>query len=77
MLVLTRKKGEAIIIGDQIELVILDTTGDTVRIGIKAPSDVQVYRKELYLSIQQSNKEAASNPILPSDLGKIYRKTEK
>ena len=49
MLVLTRKKGEVIMIGDHIELVVLGVEGETVRLGISAPKNVEVYRKEVYL----------------------------
>lgn len=66
MLVLSRKKGESIMIGDQIELVILQTEGDSVRVGIIAPRNVQIHRKEVYLSIQQENREA-SNSIISID----------
>ena len=58
MLVLARKKGESIMIGDHIEIVVLGTEGDTVRVGIRAPKHVEVFRKEIYLTIQESNKEA-------------------
>jgi carbon storage regulator len=71
MLVLARKKGESIMIGDGIELVILGTEGDTVRVGIKAPKHVEVYRKEVYLSIQDSNQEASKRTIKPQDLSRL------
>lgn len=58
MLVLSRKKDESIMIGDQIELKILSVDGDQVKLGIVAPKSVKVYRKEVYESIQQQNKEA-------------------
>lgn len=58
MLVLTRKKGETIMIGDHIELTVLDVEGDTVKIGVGAPRDVEIHRKEVYLAIRQSNREA-------------------
>ncbi|MCR5785750.1 MAG: carbon storage regulator CsrA [Eubacterium sp.] len=60
MLALTRKKGEALVIGNDIELTVLDIKGDQVRIGIAAPREVPVYRKEVYLQIQESNKEASN-----------------
>lgn len=66
MLVLSRKKGESIIIQDQIELTILSVDGDTVKVGISAPKHVDIFRKEVYLSIQESNRESASPA--PSDL---------
>ena len=59
MLVLTRVKEEAIMIGNQIEVKVLDIRGDRVRIGIVAPSEIAVHRKEVYLAIQKANEEAA------------------
>lgn len=58
MLVLTRKRGESIMIGGQIEVQVLSVSGDTVRFGVIAPKEVEVFRKELYLSIQESNRMA-------------------
>jgi carbon storage regulator len=77
MLVLTRKKGESIMIGDQIELVVLGTEGDSVRLGITAPKSIEVFRKEIYISIQQANQEAAKSTINLHDLNQYYRKSEK
>ncbi|MGG1552423.1 MULTISPECIES: carbon storage regulator CsrA [Paenibacillus] len=74
MLVLARKKGESIMIGDQIEVVILGGDGDNVRVGIRAPKHVEVYRKELYQQIQESNKEALTNSISPLNLSKLIHK---
>lgn len=62
MLVLSRKKGETIVIQDHIELTVLGVEGETVRIGIKAPREVDVFRKEVYLAIQESNRESAMPP---------------
>jgi carbon storage regulator len=70
MLVLSRKKGESIMIGEQIELVILDVEGDAVRVGIKAPQHVEVHRKEIYLQIEAANKAAQSSSGLV-DLRKL------
>ncbi len=58
MLALTRKKGEALVINNNIEITILEVKGDQVKIGIAAPKEVPVYRKEVYLQIQEANKEA-------------------
>lgn len=60
MLALTRKNGESIVIGNDIEITILDVKGDQVKVGISAPKSVPVYRKEIYLQIQEANKEAMS-----------------
>ena len=58
MLALSRKKGEALVINNDIEVTVLEVKGDQVKIGISAPKEVPVYRKEVYLQIQDSNKEA-------------------
>lgn len=60
MLVLSRKKGESIVIEDQIEITVLAVDGDTVKIGISAPKHVDIFRKEVYLSIQETNRESAA-----------------
>ncbi|TCT14018.1 carbon storage regulator CsrA [Natranaerovirga pectinivora] len=61
MLALTRKKDESIIIGDNIEITILEVNKNEVKLGISAPKSVPIYRKELYVEIQNSNKEALNN----------------
>ncbi|MBQ3105705.1 MAG: carbon storage regulator CsrA [Lachnospiraceae bacterium] len=58
MLALSRKKNEALVINNNVEITILDIKGDQVKIGIEAPKEVPVYRKEVYLQIRQSNKDA-------------------
>lgn len=58
MLALSRKKNEALVINNDIEITVLDIRGDQVKIGISAPKEVPVYRKEVYLQIQEVNKEA-------------------
>ncbi|MBR4083470.1 MAG: carbon storage regulator CsrA [Lachnospiraceae bacterium] len=58
MLALSRKKNEAIIINNNIEITILEIKGDQVKIGVSAPKEVPVYRKEVYVQIQEANKEA-------------------
>ncbi len=60
MLVLNRKKGEAIIIGSNIEIYVLEVQGDNIKIGIEAPREVSVYRKEIYQEIVEANRQAAS-----------------
>lgn len=70
MLVLSRKAGERIVIGDDIELVVLSIENDQIKLGIEAPRNVQIFRKEVYLAVQQSNKEAASSP---ADLQKLTK----
>lgn len=60
MLALTRKKNEAIIVNNNVEITILEVKGEQVKIGISAPKEVPVYRKEVYLQIQEVNKEAVN-----------------
>ena len=60
MLVLTRRAGESVIIGDDVIVTVLEARGDVIRIGIQAPRDVQVHREEVYKELQQANREAAS-----------------
>ena len=60
MLALSRKKEEAIVINNDIEVVILEIKGDQVKIGVSAPKEVPVYRKEVYVQIQEANKEATN-----------------
>ena len=60
MLALTRKKGEALVINNNIEITVLEIRGDQIKLGITAPKDVPVYRKEVYLQIQKENLEGIS-----------------
>lgn len=61
MLALTRKRGDSIIIGDDIEIVILSIQGEQVKLGIQAPRSVSVHRKEIYEQIMQENRTAVHN----------------
>lgn len=58
MLALSRKKDESLIIDNNIEVTILDIRGDQVKIGINAPKEIPIYRKEVYLQIQEANKQS-------------------
>jgi carbon storage regulator len=60
MLVLSRQKDQTIMIGDNIEITVVDIRGDKVRLGITAPPQIPVHRKEVYEAIQRENKEAAN-----------------
>ncbi len=60
MLALSRKKNEALVLNNNIEITILEIKGEQVKLGISAPKDVPVYRKEVYVQIQEANKEAMS-----------------
>ena len=59
MLALTRKKGEAIVIDDCIEIKIIEISGDKVKLGINAPKEISIYREEIYLQVLESNHKAA------------------
>lgn len=65
MLALTRKANESIMIGNDIEVTLLEIRGEQIKIGINAPKSIPVYRKEVYMQIQDANKEAANqeNPV--------------
>jgi carbon storage regulator len=60
MLVLTRKPNESIKIGEDIELTVIAVDGDQVKLGINAPKHVEIHRKEVYLAIQEENKQATN-----------------
>jgi len=63
MLVLSRQRDEAIMIGDEVEITVVDIRGDKVRLGITAPRTIQVHRKEVYEAIRRENEQAAKlNP---------------
>ncbi len=72
MLALTRKINESIMIGNEIELSILEIKGDQVKVGISAPKSVPIYRKEIYIQIQEANKEAADSAASLEDLKKLF-----
>ena len=59
MLILSRKKDESIIIGEDIEISVVDIKGDQVKLGIKAPRDIKVYRQEVFTAIQRENLAAS------------------
>jgi carbon storage regulator len=59
MLVLTRKTGESIQIGDNIEIKVVSIQGDQIKLGIDAPKHIDIHRKEVYVSIQEQNTEAS------------------
>ncbi len=73
MLALSRKANESIIIGNDIEVTILEIKGEQVKIGINAPKSVPVYREEVYAQIKEANKEAASDTVQES-LKNLFKK---
>jgi carbon storage regulator len=74
VLVLTRRAGESIVIGDDVRVVVLDVRGDTVRLGIDAPRSVQVHRAEVYLEVQAANASAATTT---DDLGSVASRLQR
>ncbi|WP_270180483.1 carbon storage regulator CsrA [Alkalihalobacillus sp. CinArs1] len=68
MLVLGRKKDQSIIINDEIELKVISIEGDTVKLGVEAPKNISIHRKEVYVEIQEENKLASSQEIKLSEL---------
>jgi carbon storage regulator len=80
MLVLARRLNESIMIGDDIEIVVIDIKGDQVKLGIKAPRKVTVHRKEIYQEIKQENIAAMGSEFDPDklrDLSELFRKDKK
>jgi carbon storage regulator len=85
MLVLSRKPGEALRVGDDVEITVVEVKGDMVRLGIDAPRNVSVWRKELWLAIVAENKKAAEEaasageveiPVAPSSPVKQAKVTD-
>lgn len=74
MLALSRKKNESLVINNNIEITVLEIKGEQVKLGISAPKEIPVYRKEVYIQIQEANKEAmTTNSVeeLANLLGKL------
>lgn len=78
MLVLTRKVDESILVGDDVEIIVVEIRGDQVRLGISAPRSIPIYRKELYQEVAGETKLAARN--VPADvyaaIKSLHRRTE-
>lgn len=77
MLVLSRKPNQSIMIGDGIEVVVLEVKGDTVKLGLKAPRDVKVYRQEVYAEITRENARAAAAAAPTADAAKLLQQALK
>jgi carbon storage regulator len=75
MLVLTRKPKESIMIGDDVEVSIVEVKGDQVKLGISAPKNIKVHRKEIFLAIQSENIDASKSVIeRVGEIGGIFKK---
>lgn len=72
MLALARKTNQSIMIGNDIEITLLEIKGDQVKIGINAPKSVHIYRKEIYVQIQDENKKASEGEIDVEALNKLF-----
>ena len=77
MLALARKVNESIVIGNDIEVTILEIKGDQIKIGIDAPKSVPIYRKEIYVQILEENKKAAEEEIDVSALKNVFKDSVK
>ena len=67
MLVITRKRGERICLGDDVTITVLDVVGSTVRVGIEAPAEIPVYRHEIWVTIAEERRRAAKASEARSD----------
>lgn len=74
MLVLTRKTNESLVIGGNIEVIVLGVEGDHVKLGIRAPKEIDIHRKEIYLAIQEENRAAATRALTVEDVSKLFTK---
>lgn len=70
MLVLSRRPQQSLLIGHDVVVTVLEVNGDTVRIGIKAPADVDIHREEIYRDLQQANQDSAAKPGSAAALAK-------
>jgi len=77
MLVLSRKINQSIMIGEDIEIVIVDIKSDQVKIGIVAPENIKIFRKEIFLEIQAANKEALEKKFSPTQIRNLLKKDKK
>ncbi|MGG4144864.1 carbon storage regulator CsrA [Paenibacillus algorifonticola] len=77
MLVLSRKKGQSLFIGDDIEISILEVNNDTIKIGITAPKEISILRKELYVSVEDMNRAAEKSLISNTELKKQFGEIKK
>ena len=78
MLVLTRKENESIMIGDQIKVTVVESSGGQIRLGIEAPQEIEIYREELYKQIKEENQKASTVKVgkLSDLMGQISKNVE-
>lgn len=74
MLILSRKKDESIIIGNDIEITIIEIEDGKVKLGINAPRNIDIHRKEIYLQIQEENQKASQSYIDMENIKKLFKK---
>jgi carbon storage regulator len=74
MLILTRKKGQSIIINNNIEILISAVDGDQIKIGIRAPQEISIFRKEVFEEVQQTNQEAVASKLSLNQIKNIPKK---
>ena len=72
MLALSRKINESIMIGHDIEITVLEIKGEQVKLGINAPKNIAIYRKEIYMQIEEANKAAAEGELTPETLERMF-----
>lgn len=77
MLVLTRKRDESVMIGDNIKITVVDVRGDQVKLGIEAPRSIPVHREEVYREIKEENRRAALQADVSLDLGRLLNDESK
>ena len=77
MLVLSRKKGETIMIGNDIEIMVLEVLPEGVKLGINAPKEVGILRKELFVTIAETNKDAISSSLSITEIQNRFKDYKK
>ena len=73
MLALSRKTNESIMLGNDIEITVLEIKGDQVKIGVKAPKEVAIFRKEIYIQIQEENRKATEQGVDRKTLENLFQ----
>lgn len=73
MLVLTRRAGESIVIGNEVTVTVLEVRGDQIRLGIDAPRHVEIHREEVYVQVQEENRSAVASAARAADLLRAAR----